>query len=58
VVAPVLFSVIWRVIFEPVTGNNKATKHSKLDLNALLALHTQYLLVALANPPMMQNDET
>lgn len=56
VVAPILFSVIWRVVFEPVTDNDKATKHSKLDLDALFALHSQYLLVALATQPVVQND--
>jgi len=56
VMAPILFSVIWPVVFEPMTGKDNPAGHDEIDLNALFPLHTQYLLVALATGSQVHHD--
>jgi len=51
-----LFSVIWPVVFEPMTGKDNPAGHDEIGLNALFPLHTQYLLVALATGPQVHHD--
>ncbi|MDP5041358.1 MAG: TetR/AcrR family transcriptional regulator [Paraglaciecola sp.] len=42
IIAPVIFSVVWRMVFE---SSNE--QQNMLDLDALIALHTKHLLVIL-----------
>jgi AcrR family transcriptional regulator len=46
VIAPMIFSVIWRVTFENIALEDDSAL-PELDLEGLFALHTQYLLAAL-----------
>ncbi|NCP65361.1 MAG: TetR/AcrR family transcriptional regulator [Paraglaciecola sp.] len=50
VVAPILFSVIWRMVFE-ADEYGLPDQQAKLDLDALLQLHTNNLLLILATKP-------
>jgi AcrR family transcriptional regulator len=47
VVAPMIFSVIWRVTFENIALAEGQDNRSELDLEGLFALHNKFLLAGL-----------
>jgi AcrR family transcriptional regulator len=53
IVAPIIFSVVWRMVFE-VSEDEK----SQLNLDALFKLHTQYLLLVLSTNSETNNDKS
>jgi AcrR family transcriptional regulator len=52
IVAPIIFSVVWRMVFEHADN-----QQSKLDIDALFKLHTRYLLQVLSTNSEKYNDE-
>lgn len=56
VIAPMIFSVIWRVTFESIALDDDSAL-AELDLESLFVLHTQYLLVALGAKKEIKNEQ-
>ena len=51
IVAPIIFSVVWRMVFE-----HSDEQHNKLDIDTLFKLHTHYLVQVLSTNLEINHD--